>query len=103
MTLAELPEAPARPRPVSPASLRAVRAARRAGGRRAVAVSAALAAATALAACVSLSLGDFPVPLGDVVGRVVVSPAELQVGIVTAVIGGPVFVALVRRRRLAEL
>lgn len=39
----------------------------------------------------------------DVLGRVVTRPAELQVGIVTAVLGGPVFVALVRRRRMAEL
>ncbi|CAK7282039.1 FecCD family ABC transporter permease [Streptomyces misionensis] len=39
----------------------------------------------------------------DVVGRVVARPAELQVGIVTAVIGGPVFIYLVRRRRTAQL
>ncbi|GGN43483.1 FecCD family ABC transporter permease [Streptomyces fuscichromogenes] len=39
----------------------------------------------------------------DVVGRVVARPAELQVGIVTAVIGGPVFILLVRRRRTAQL
>nr|WP_235032158.1 iron chelate uptake ABC transporter family permease subunit [Actinacidiphila yanglinensis] len=39
----------------------------------------------------------------DIIGRVVTRPAELQVGIVTAVIGGPVFIALVRRRRMAEL
>ncbi|MFE9497772.1 FecCD family ABC transporter permease [Streptomyces collinus] len=39
----------------------------------------------------------------DVVGRVVVRPSELQVGIVTAIIGGPVFVFLVRRRRTAQL
>ncbi|MEU6324951.1 iron chelate uptake ABC transporter family permease subunit [Streptomyces sp. NPDC047009] len=39
----------------------------------------------------------------DVLGRVVARPAELQVGIVTAVIGGPVFVFLVRRRRTAQL
>ncbi|MFD4605826.1 FecCD family ABC transporter permease [Streptomyces sp. NPDC058464] len=39
----------------------------------------------------------------DVVGRVVARPAELQVGIVTAIIGGPVFVLLVRRRRTAQL
>ncbi|GAA3497053.1 hypothetical protein GCM10019016_041540 [Streptomyces prasinosporus] len=30
-------------------------------------------------------------------------PAELQVGIVTAVLGGPVFIFLVRRRRTAQL
>ncbi|MFF7332026.1 FecCD family ABC transporter permease [Streptomyces sp. NPDC090306] len=39
----------------------------------------------------------------DVVGRVVARPAELQVGVVTAVVGGPVFVLLVRRRRTARL
>ncbi|GAB7036788.1 iron chelate uptake ABC transporter family permease subunit [Catenuloplanes niger JCM 9533] len=39
----------------------------------------------------------------DVLGRVVARPGEIQVGIVTAVIGAPVFVALVRRRDLAEL
>jgi iron complex transport system permease protein len=39
----------------------------------------------------------------DVVGRLIVRPAELQVGIVTAVVGGPVFIFLVRRRRTAQL
>lgn len=39
----------------------------------------------------------------DVVGRVVARPSELQVGIVTALIGGPVFVQLVRRKRMAQL
>lgn len=39
----------------------------------------------------------------DVIGRVVVRPSELQVGIVTAIIGGPVFIHLVRRRRTAQL
>ncbi|MFF4016644.1 FecCD family ABC transporter permease [Streptomyces sp. NPDC001843] len=39
----------------------------------------------------------------DVTGRVVARPAELQVGIVTAIIGGPVFIFLVRRRRTAQL
>lgn len=39
----------------------------------------------------------------DVVGRVVARPGELQVGIVTAFAGAPFFVALVRRRKLAEL
>lgn len=36
-------------------------------------------------------------------GRVVARPGELQVGIVTAFIGAPFFVLLVRRRKLAEL
>ena len=35
----------------------------------------------------------------DVVGRLVARPAEVQVGIVTAIIGGPVFIYLVRRRK----
>ncbi|MFF0891155.1 FecCD family ABC transporter permease [Streptomyces sp. NPDC003456] len=39
----------------------------------------------------------------DVIGRMVARPAELQVGIVTAIIGGPVFIFLVRRRRTAQL
>lgn len=41
--------------------------------------------------------------VADVIGRLVVAPAELQVGIVTALLGAPVFVALVRRRNLASL
>ncbi|MFI8964114.1 FecCD family ABC transporter permease [Streptomyces sp. NPDC053493] len=39
----------------------------------------------------------------DVIGRVVTRPAELQVGIVTALVGGPVFIRLVRRKRMAKL
>ncbi len=39
----------------------------------------------------------------DIVGRVVARPGELQVAIVTAFLGAPVFIALVRRKKLAEL
>jgi iron complex transport system permease protein len=39
----------------------------------------------------------------DVVARVVARPGEVQVGIVVAVIGAPVFIALVRRGRAATL
>jgi iron complex transport system permease protein len=39
----------------------------------------------------------------DIIGRLVARPGELQVGIVTALVGAPFFIALVRRRRLAEL
>ncbi|MFF4358285.1 FecCD family ABC transporter permease [Streptomyces sp. NPDC001604] len=39
----------------------------------------------------------------DVIGRVVARPSELQVGIITAITGGPVFIFLVRRRRTAQL
>jgi iron complex transport system permease protein len=38
----------------------------------------------------------------DVLGRVLGRPAELQVGIVTAVLGGPFFLYFVRRRRVAQ-
>jgi iron complex transport system permease protein len=39
----------------------------------------------------------------DIVGRVIAPPGELQVGIVTAALGAPFFIALVQRRKLAEL
>ena len=39
----------------------------------------------------------------DVIGRVVLAPGELEVGIVTAFVGAPVFIALVRRRRIPQL
>ncbi|HEY3711793.1 MAG TPA: iron chelate uptake ABC transporter family permease subunit [Amycolatopsis sp.] len=39
----------------------------------------------------------------DVLGRILNPPEELQVGIVTAFLGAPVFIALCRRRKLARL
>jgi iron complex transport system permease protein len=39
----------------------------------------------------------------DVLGRIVNDPSELQVGIVTAFIGAPVFIWLCRRRRVVKL
>ena len=39
----------------------------------------------------------------DVVGRVVARPAEIDVGIVTALIGAPVFIWIVRRSKLRAL
>lgn len=41
--------------------------------------------------------------VADVVGRVIVPPQELQVGIVTAFIGAPVLVLLARRRKITGL
>ncbi|MFI7100705.1 FecCD family ABC transporter permease [Streptomyces sp. NPDC050161] len=39
----------------------------------------------------------------DVVGRVVVPPSEIEVGIVTAFFGGLLFIHLVRQRKVAQL
>lgn len=41
--------------------------------------------------------------LADILGRVVAEPGELEVGIVTAFLGAPVFIALIRRRRMVRL
>jgi iron complex transport system permease protein len=41
--------------------------------------------------------------LADVVGRVVLRPEEVQVGVTAAVLGAPVFLYLVRRRRIPAL
>ena len=39
----------------------------------------------------------------DIVGRVIARPSEIAVGIITALIGAPVFIAIVRRQRVREL
>lgn len=39
----------------------------------------------------------------DVVGRVIARPDEVEVGIVTALVGAPAFIALARRRKVREL
>ena len=39
----------------------------------------------------------------DILGRVLVRPSEIEVGIVVTALGAPVFVALCRRRRLIQL
>lgn len=49
----------------------------------------------ALAACLLLA--------ADILGRVIARPVEIQAGIIVAFIGGPFFIALVRRRKLAEV
>ena len=41
--------------------------------------------------------------LADVVGRIVARPTEIQVSIITAFLGAPVFIWIVRRRRVSEL
>jgi iron complex transport system permease protein len=39
----------------------------------------------------------------DVLARIVASPGELEVGLVTAFVGAPVLIAIVRRARIAQL
>jgi iron complex transport system permease protein len=51
----------------------------------------------------SALLGAAVLLLADVVGRVVLRPEEVQVGVTAAVLGAPVFLYLVRRRRVAQL
>lgn len=41
--------------------------------------------------------------MSDVVGRIVIRPGELQVGIVTAFVGAPVLILLVRRKKVSGL
>jgi iron complex transport system permease protein len=51
----------------------------------------------------SAVLGAALLLLADVLGRVLVRPSELQAGVVVAVIGTPVFISLVRRKRIPAL
>lgn len=47
----------------------------------------------------SALLGAVVMELVDVVSRVIIAPAELPIGIITAVIGAPVFLAILLRQR----
>jgi iron complex transport system permease protein len=51
----------------------------------------------------SIALGPVLLLVADVVGRIVARPGEIPVGIVTAVVGAPVLIALVRRSRVSAL
>ena len=51
----------------------------------------------------SFGYGAVLIVAADVVGRMVLPPCEVQVGIMTAVIGVPVFLHLVRRGRIGAL
>ncbi|WAE75842.1 iron ABC transporter permease [Streptomonospora nanhaiensis] len=51
----------------------------------------------------SALLGAALLTVADVVGRVVARPAEVEVGIVTALIGAPVFIYIVRRQKVRAL
>jgi iron complex transport system permease protein len=41
--------------------------------------------------------------VADIAGRLIARPVEVQAGVLVAFIGGPFFIALVRRQRLAEV
>lgn len=43
------------------------------------------------------------ITLSDIVGRVIARPEEIDVGIITAVVGAPFFIIIVRRQRVREL
>jgi len=50
-----------------------------------------------------LVLGPALLLVADVVGRMIDPPSEVQTAVVTAVVGAPLFIALVSRRRIAQL
>lgn len=45
-------------------------------------------------------IGPLVLLLADVAGRVILPPGEVRVGVMTALLGGPVFIAIARRMRL---
>lgn len=51
----------------------------------------------------TLVLSPILLLVADIVGRVVMRPAEIPVGIVTAFVGAPVLIVLIRRRKVSSL
>ena len=51
----------------------------------------------------SIALAPVVILLSDVLGRVLIAPAEIPVGIVSAFVGAPVLIVLARRRRASTL
>lgn len=51
----------------------------------------------------SAAAGAILLTVADIAGRVVAPPAEIAVGIITSFIGAPVFIWIVRRRKVREL
>ncbi|PPF40478.1 Fe(3+)-siderophore ABC transporter permease [Pseudoclavibacter sp. AY1H1] len=52
---------------------------------------------------ISVVLAPVIVLLSDVLGRVLIAPAEIPVGIVTAFVGAPILIALARQRKASTL
>ncbi len=52
---------------------------------------------------ISAVAGPVVVLLADVLGRVLIAPAEIPVGVMTAFVGAPVLIALARRREVTAL
>jgi len=51
----------------------------------------------------SAVVGAILLTVADVLGRIVARPAEIDVGIITALIGAPIFIAIVRRQKVSAL
>jgi len=51
----------------------------------------------------SLVLGACLILAADIIGRIITRPAEVEVGIITALIGAPFFVWIVRRQNVRDL
>ncbi|PVZ94959.1 iron ABC transporter permease [Amnibacterium flavum] len=51
----------------------------------------------------SVLFGAILLVVADVVGRVIARPTDIQVGIMTAIIGAPFFIFLIRRAKVREL
>ncbi|WP_020667600.1 FecCD family ABC transporter permease [Amycolatopsis nigrescens] len=51
----------------------------------------------------SMVLAPVLLVAADIIGRLVARPDELEVGVVTAFVGGPLFIMLVRRRKTVRL
>jgi iron complex transport system permease protein len=41
--------------------------------------------------------------VSDIVGRIIARPEEIDVGIITALVGAPFFIYIVRRQKVREL
>ena len=51
----------------------------------------------------SMAISAAMISIADIVGKIIVAPDEISVGIMTALLGGPMFVYIVRRWKITEL